>query len=226
MILAAVLGGAYSSTVTTVVLAKRAAREEHPHLLRVILVTSGVMYLRLAVLVGLFDRALLARLAPAFLALAAAGMPAGWLWSRRPDPSSEAIHKEFTPRNPLELHAAFLFALLFLALLVVTQLGAPPFWPWWLVPGRHHGSYRRGSLLHSGLDPIAQHGYAGTVGGYSHPDRGRQQQCGQGHLCLRIRRSRDRAAERRSFMGTGCLRPLPAPVVVGFLGKSVVENDV
>ncbi len=32
ILLAAVLGGAYSSTVTTVVLARRAAREEHPHL--------------------------------------------------------------------------------------------------------------------------------------------------------------------------------------------------
>jgi len=123
VILAAVLGGAYSSTVTTVVLAKRAAREERAHLFSgAILITSGVMYLRLAALVGLFNRALLARLAPPFLALAAAGILGGWLWSRRPDPSSEAGDKEFTPRNPLELHAAFLFALLFLAILVVTQL--------------------------------------------------------------------------------------------------------
>src|SRR5207302_11260153 len=33
VLLAALLGGAYSSTVTTVVLAKRAARERQPHLL-------------------------------------------------------------------------------------------------------------------------------------------------------------------------------------------------
>ena len=32
IVLAALLGGAYSSTVTTVVMAKRAAREHHPHL--------------------------------------------------------------------------------------------------------------------------------------------------------------------------------------------------
>ncbi len=122
VILAAALGGAYSSTVTTVVLSKRASQKEHAHLFSgAILIASGVMYLRLAALVGLFNRPLLARLAPAFLALAALAILGGWLWSHRPDPSSEAIHREFTPRNPLELRAAFLFALLFLAILVVTQ---------------------------------------------------------------------------------------------------------
>jgi len=122
VILAAVLGGLYSSTVTTVVIAKRASQEERAHLFSGgILITSGVMYLRLAALVGIFNRALLVRLAPAFLTLAVLGILGGWLWSRRPDPSSEAIHKEFVPRNPLELRAAFLFALLFLVLLVVTQ---------------------------------------------------------------------------------------------------------
>jgi len=122
VIVAAVLGGAYSSTVTTVAVAKRAAQAQRPHLFSgAILISSGVMYLRIALLVGLFNRALLARLAPAFLALAAVGVVGGWLWSRRPDPSSEAIQRQFTPRNPLELRAAFLFALLFLATVVITQ---------------------------------------------------------------------------------------------------------
>ena len=119
---AAVLGGAYSSTVTTVVISKRASQAERPHLFSGgILIASGVMYLRLALLVGLFNRALLARLAPPFLALAVLGIVGGWLWSRRPDVSSEAIQRQFMPKNPLELSAAFLFALLFLVLLVVTQ---------------------------------------------------------------------------------------------------------
>ena len=122
VILAAVLGGAYSSTVTTVVIAKRASQEERAHLFSGgILIASGVMYLRLALLVGLFNGALLARLASVFLALSALGIVGGWLWSRRPDPSFEAIHRQFTPKNPLELRAAFLFALLFLVILVVTQ---------------------------------------------------------------------------------------------------------
>jgi uncharacterized membrane protein (DUF4010 family) len=122
VILAAVLGGAYSSTVTTVVISKRASQAERTHLFSGgILIASGVMYLRLALLVGLFNRALLVRLAPAFLTLAVLGIVGGWLWSRRPDASSEAIQRQFMPKNPLELRAAFLFALLFLVLLVVTQ---------------------------------------------------------------------------------------------------------
>ena len=122
VILAAVLGGLYSSTVTTVVIAKRASQAARPHLFSGgILIASGVMYLRLALLVGIFNRALLNRLAPAFVALAAVGILGGWLWSRRPDASSEAIRRQFMPKNPLELRAAFLFALLFVVLLVVTQ---------------------------------------------------------------------------------------------------------
>jgi hypothetical protein len=57
VILTAILGGTYSSTVTTVALARRAAREQHCHLFAGgILVASGMMYLRLIALVALFNR--------------------------------------------------------------------------------------------------------------------------------------------------------------------------
>ena len=123
VVLAAILGGAYSSTVTTIVLSRRAAREQqHPHLFAgSILIASGVMYVRLAALIAIFNRRLVARLAPAFLILAAVAIAAGWLWSRRAEAGTE-IKREFEPKNPLELLAAFLFALLFLAMLVATQL--------------------------------------------------------------------------------------------------------
>jgi len=123
VLLAAILGGAYSSTVTTIALAKRASREERPHLFSgAILMASGVMYLRLTILLGLFNRSLLAHLAPSFLGLALLALLVGWVWSRKPDASSEAIKREFEPANPLELRAAFLFAALFLAMLVATHL--------------------------------------------------------------------------------------------------------
>jgi uncharacterized membrane protein (DUF4010 family) len=123
VVLAALLGGAYSSTVTTVVMARRAAREPHPHLFAGgILIASGVMYLRLVALLTLFNRQLMSLLALPFLVLAGLAVGAGWLWTRRPDPSAQAVQREFEPRNPLELLAAFLFALLFLAMLIATQL--------------------------------------------------------------------------------------------------------
>ena len=123
VILAALLGGAYSSTVTTVVLARRSVREEQPHLFAGgILIASGMMYLRLAILLALFNPELMNRLAPSFIVLALIALGAGWLWSRRGDAAAVKIVREFEPRNPLEISAALLFALLFVAMLVATHL--------------------------------------------------------------------------------------------------------
>jgi len=62
------------------------------------------------------------RLVPSFLGLAFVALAVGWIWSRRPDERSEAVKREFEPANPLELRAAFLFAVVFLVMLVVTHL--------------------------------------------------------------------------------------------------------
>ncbi|MGC2210927.1 MAG: MgtC/SapB family protein [Candidatus Korobacteraceae bacterium] len=123
VVLAAFLGGAYSSTLTTVVMARRAAHEEHPHLFAGgILIASGVMYLRLVALLALFNRHLMSLLAIPFIALAALAMVVGWIWSRRPDANMDAVKRKFDPNNPLELLTAFFFAVLFLAMVVATQL--------------------------------------------------------------------------------------------------------
>jgi uncharacterized membrane protein (DUF4010 family) len=125
VVLTAFLGGAYSSTVTTVAMSRRAAREDRPHLFSGgILIASGVTYLRLAALLALFNRQLAEMLLPTFAVLAILATAFGWFWSRRPDPVDSQIKREFEPRNPLELTAAFLFALVFLVMLVATQLAA------------------------------------------------------------------------------------------------------
>lgn len=123
ILLAALLGGVYSSTVTTVVLARRSMREQQANLFAGgILIASGMMYLRLTVLLALFNRELMNRLALPFLVLAAVALGAGWLWSRRGDANAAKLVREFEPKNPLEISAAFFFALLFLAMLVATHL--------------------------------------------------------------------------------------------------------
>jgi uncharacterized membrane protein (DUF4010 family) len=83
-----------------------------------------MMYLRLVALLTLFNKQLGAILAPAFLVLGLVAIAFGWFWSRRPDPDTSKIKREFEPGNPLELMAAFGFALLFLAMLVATHLAA------------------------------------------------------------------------------------------------------
>jgi uncharacterized membrane protein (DUF4010 family) len=123
VVLAALLGGAYSSTVTTVVMSRRAAREQRPHLFAGgILMASGVMYLRLAGLLALFNRQLAALVAPACLVLAGLGLTTGFFWSRRPDAVVSDVKREYQPTNPLDLLAAFLFAFFFLAMFIATQL--------------------------------------------------------------------------------------------------------
>jgi len=122
VVLAAILGGAYSSTVTTLVIARRAAREHQPHLFSgVTLIASGMMYLRLAVLLALFNRGLLVALGRSFAVLAILAVGAGWLWSRRRAPDAHEVHREYEPKNPLDLRVAFTFAALFLAMLVATH---------------------------------------------------------------------------------------------------------
>jgi uncharacterized membrane protein (DUF4010 family) len=123
LLLAALFGGAYSSTVTTVVLGRRAGREDRPYLFSgAMLMASGVMYLRLAALLALFNQELARRLGPTFVGLAALAIGAGWLWSRRGTATEGPAEREYEPANPLELRAAFLFALLFLAMLVATHV--------------------------------------------------------------------------------------------------------
>jgi uncharacterized membrane protein (DUF4010 family) len=123
VLLSAVLGGAYSSTITTVVLAKRSKNAKRAHLFAgAILTASGMMYARLAALVAMFNRPLFVKLALPFLALAAAGVVGGWAWSHLPDREPGGAGETEPSRNPLELRSALLFAALFVGMLVATQL--------------------------------------------------------------------------------------------------------
>jgi uncharacterized membrane protein (DUF4010 family) len=122
IMLSAVLGGAYSSTVTTVALAKRASHTGHPHLFAgATLVSSAMMYVRLTVLVGMFNGKLVMLLAVPFLALGVIAGIVGWLMSRVPDGPPEELHRQFQHHNPLELRAAALFAGIFVIVVVIMR---------------------------------------------------------------------------------------------------------
>ncbi len=115
-LLTAVLGGMYSSTATTVVLARRARME--PTASRqtqtgIVLATS-IMYLRLLIVIAFFNRPLALAVAPIMVGLTAAGLllAGGLYWfgpARQPPEIAPA-----SPPNPLELGAAAIFALLFI----------------------------------------------------------------------------------------------------------------
>ena len=126
--LSALLGGAYSSTATTVILAKRARESHAPRIFSgSILMASGVMYLRLLILLAIFDVRLAGTLLWPFLAPAIGGIVGGWLWARGADTRDQSSRSGLNVRNPLELSAAFLFALLFAALLAASHYAAEHF---------------------------------------------------------------------------------------------------
>jgi uncharacterized membrane protein (DUF4010 family) len=121
----AVLGGLYSSTATTVVLARRARTDPGlvPQARAGITLATAVMYLRVLVIVAVFNFALAKVLAPALLTLGIAGLIAGAVQFRLA-PSSRRSAEDRAPtvqRNPLELGTAAVFTGLFVVISLVSS---------------------------------------------------------------------------------------------------------
>ena len=122
ILLAAVLGGLYSSTAATVVLAKRAKDENRPHLFSgAILIASSVMYLRILILVALFSMELARRLFLPVVGLFVLGTAVGLFWAARRDAESGEVKSAKTAPNPLELSSAVFFAVIFVVMLALTH---------------------------------------------------------------------------------------------------------
>jgi uncharacterized membrane protein (DUF4010 family) len=122
VLLSALVGGAYSSTLTTVVLAKRGRTSSQRHLFAgATLAACGMMYLRLLALLAIFNRALFHKLGIPFMTLAVLGIGGGSLWSLRTETTAADATPEETPKNPLELSAALLFGVLFVVMLIGTH---------------------------------------------------------------------------------------------------------
>ncbi len=130
-LLVGLLGGAYSSTATTVVLARKSkAGSLGPRAAAGgTVAATGVMYIRLWILLVLFAPELAAALAGPFWITAAACLAVGMLLTRTARQLSETTQDEAADGtvNPLEITSAFTFAALFLALLVITRLVAERF---------------------------------------------------------------------------------------------------
>jgi len=132
LMLAGLLGGAYSSTVTTVVLARQSKEEGgcSRRFSGAIVAATGMMYIRLWILLLLFAAPLAYRLTWLFGGLGAATIAVGALLVHS---GAGAADCDFEPtgkqgkRNPLEMNSAFTFAVIFLAVLVATRIVAERF---------------------------------------------------------------------------------------------------
>ena len=115
----AALGGLYSSTATTVVLARQAKAD--PAMRRNaqagIILATAIMYLRILALTGIFNIELARRLALPMIALSFAGLAICalqyWVFGKSTEQPGERAMTFKTSGNPLEIGAAAIFAVLF-----------------------------------------------------------------------------------------------------------------
>jgi uncharacterized membrane protein (DUF4010 family) len=118
-LLASVLGGLYSSTAATVVLARRSCVEgATPELQAGIVAATAMMYVRVLVVCSIFNLALGRMLAIPLLSLAVIGALIAMQRSRTATKSTRTADLP----NPLQLSTAFVFALLFVAVSMLATL--------------------------------------------------------------------------------------------------------
>jgi uncharacterized membrane protein (DUF4010 family) len=121
-LLPAVLGGAYSSTATTVVLAKRLRETRHApaEISAGIVAATAIMYIRLGIVVAVFDVHLALTLAPGLAALSAIGAVLAIYEWRRPRSHAPKSDLAVLPQNPLQIPAALIFAALIVVISIVS----------------------------------------------------------------------------------------------------------
>jgi uncharacterized membrane protein (DUF4010 family) len=133
LLLAGLLGGAYSSTVTTVVLARQSKKQRGcgPNFAGAIVAATGVMYVRLWILLMLFAAPIAQRLTINFWAMGLAAIAVGVFMTRlgeRTEPDCEIEGPTArSDGNPLEMTSAFTFAVIFVAVLAATRFVAERF---------------------------------------------------------------------------------------------------
>ncbi|WP_457749799.1 MgtC/SapB family protein [Sulfurimonas sp.] len=118
--LTGIFGGSYSSTATTVVLARKAKQIQGYGVIDAAIISAtSVMYLRLIIIALIFNMDIGKNLIIPFVTLSLIGFLISLVYLRNEQKTQE--HVEIVDRNPLELKTAFLFAFLFVAMIVLTH---------------------------------------------------------------------------------------------------------
>lgn len=121
LLLTGILGGLYSSTATTIVLAKRSKNNESTgKIVAGILMATAMMYLRLIILAFIFNKNIALALLKFFIPLIIVSLVSGLYFNYK---DKTNIKHQFIPnKNPLEFKTAFVFGLLFIAFAKITEV--------------------------------------------------------------------------------------------------------
>ncbi len=118
--LTGVIGGTYSSTATTVALARKLKSLGYNRVIEsAIIAATSVMYIRLIVVAAIFNIYVARSLAAPFIVLCLVGLAVSALFFRSNKETKGVV--DYVDKNPLELGTALLFALLFVVMMVLTQ---------------------------------------------------------------------------------------------------------
>jgi uncharacterized membrane protein (DUF4010 family) len=118
--LTGIFGGSYSSTATTVVLARKAKQTGGLNVIDAAIISAtSVMYLRLIVVALLFNFEIGKKLIIPFVILSLFGFVISSFYLK--DTKENKEHPDIADKNPLELKTAFVFAFLFVAMMLLTQ---------------------------------------------------------------------------------------------------------
>ena len=124
LLMTGILGGLYSSTATTFILAKKSKdRIEAPaHYAAAILAATSLMFLRIYILVVIFNPALWQHMLPYFAALLTVSILVTFFIYRSAS-GQNPLHAtgENDPQNPLELKVALIFGVLYVVFSLLTK---------------------------------------------------------------------------------------------------------
>ncbi|MGA3015354.1 MAG: DUF4010 domain-containing protein [Bacteroidales bacterium] len=123
IILAGILGGLYSSTATTIILARKIRKdpESANQYIAAIIFATAMMYIRILVLIVIFNADLFNRVYIYFLILTGVSLLTGLVILLYHNKEYKTQNTELTAdKNPLEFKVAILFAVLFVAFTFLT----------------------------------------------------------------------------------------------------------
>ena len=125
LLLTGILGGLYSSTATTFIIAKKSkeAIDAPSHYAAAILAATGLMFIRIYILIAVFNPSLSIHMLPYFLALVAVSAVVTFIIYRlAPNTNVVApVTEEIKHQNPLELKVALIFGILYVVFSLLTQ---------------------------------------------------------------------------------------------------------
>jgi len=118
--LTGIFGGSYSSTATTVVLAKKAKNLGGLNVIDAAIISAtSVMYLRLVAIAFIFNMEVGKELLVPFILLSITGFVVSFFYLKNNNNTEE--NTEIADQNPLELKTAFIFASLFVIMMIITN---------------------------------------------------------------------------------------------------------